>query len=166
MILFEQLRKYLNEALIWKLFTQMLYGLAECHCGPSAELSSSTAPKRQTILHRDLKPENIFLDAGMNVKVGDFGLSKIDTSAELKPFWLRQRANSEKEEFVGTPYYMAPEILAGAPHSVKSDIWSLGCILYEMCSLRYSSFFTVSILSILDHLLKLNCLKSFLKKLI
>ncbi|WFD04642.1 non-specific serine/threonine protein kinase [Malassezia obtusa] len=75
------------------------------------------------ILHRDLKPENVFLDVDQNVKLGDFGLSK------------QIAAQTFANTYVGTPYYMSPELASGQQYDIKSDIWALGCIVYELCAL-------------------------------
>lgn len=107
-------RKYLEEDVIWRIFTQILCGLHECHTN-----------KNGVILHRDLKPENVFLDSQFNAKIGDFGLSRI----------LDDPYKDFAKTFVGTPYYMSPEQMNDAAYDVKSDIWSLGCILYELCAL-------------------------------
>jgi NIMA (never in mitosis gene a)-related kinase len=77
------------------------------------------------ILHRDLKPGNIFFDAEMNVKIGDFGLSKI-----MGPDSMYAHTH------VGTPYYMSPEQINNARYNEKSDIWSLGCLIYELTALH------------------------------
>lgn len=77
------------------------------------------------ILHRDLKTQNIFLTKKNIIKLGDFGIARV-----LKH--TREKART----MVGTPYYLSPEILESKPYSFKSDIWSLGVILYELCALR------------------------------
>src|SRR5271154_2329520 len=74
------------------------------------------------ILHRDLKPENIFLGDDQSVKLGDFGLSKLMQSHDFA------------STYVGTPFYMSPEICAAEKYTLKSDIWSLGCIIFELCA--------------------------------
>lgn len=79
----------------------------------------------QKILHRDLKPGNIFLDSKRDAKVGDFGLARIMNQDSVFA-----------QTHVGTPYYMSPEQISEQNYNEKSDIWSLGCIIYELCSLR------------------------------
>lgn len=77
------------------------------------------------IMHRDLKPANIFIDQEGNLKVGDLGLSRQLSSQTFEAF-----------SRVGTPLYMSPEVLQGKGYDWKSDVWSLGCIAYEICMLR------------------------------
>lgn len=78
------------------------------------------------ILHRDLKTLNIFLTKENKVKIGDLGVAKILES-------LENFATSK----VGTPYYLSPEVCEDRPYNDRSDIWSLGCILYEICALKH-----------------------------
>ncbi|KAL3895706.1 MAG: hypothetical protein SGCHY_004538 [Lobulomycetales sp.] len=116
-------RKFIPESVIWSFLTvlalhphliasqQLLLALNECH--------------DKAIVHRDLKPSNIFLDKDQNLKIGDFGLSKTCDS----PDTLCQT-------FVGTPYYMSPELINESSYNAKSDIWSLGCLIYELATLE------------------------------
>lgn len=75
------------------------------------------------IYHRDLKGANIFIGSDGNYKLGDMNVSTVS-----KAGFARTQT--------GTPYYCCPEIWAEKPYDEKCDIWSLGCILYEMCMLN------------------------------
>ncbi|OHS98523.1 AGC family protein kinase [Tritrichomonas foetus] len=75
------------------------------------------------ILHRDLKTANIFISGNKVLKLGDFGFAKALSST------VDQAVTQ-----LGTPFYLSPEICLGKPYSKPSDIWALGCILYEMCT--------------------------------
>merc|ERR1719159_1785865 len=76
------------------------------------------------ILHRDLKPSNFFLTNG-TLQMGDFGIAKV----------LSSTLACAKTQ-IGTPYYLSPEVCQEKPYSWASDIWAMGCILYEMCALK------------------------------
>ncbi|KAM6316704.1 serine/threonine-protein kinase Nek3 [Aegotheles albertisi] len=78
------------------------------------------------VLHRDIKSKNVFLTQNGRVKLGDFGSAR-----------LLAHPASYACTYVGTPYYVPPEIWESMPYNNKSDIWSLGCILYELCTLRH-----------------------------
>ncbi|NXO61815.1 NEK3 kinase, partial [Phainopepla nitens] len=78
------------------------------------------------VLHRDIKSKNIFLTQSGKVKLGDFGSAR-----------LLAHPMSYACTYVGTPYYVPPEIWESLPYNNKSDIWSLGCILYELCTLKH-----------------------------
>ncbi|XP_062438488.1 serine/threonine-protein kinase Nek5 [Rhea pennata] len=79
------------------------------------------------ILHRDVKAQNIFLsNNGKVAKLGDFGIAReLNNTMELAC------------TCVGTPYYLSPEICENRPYNNKTDIWSLGCVLYELCALKH-----------------------------
>lgn len=79
------------------------------------------------ILHRDLKTQNIFMTSNQEIKIGDFGIARV----------LQHTYDCAKTA-IGTPYYLSPEICQEMPYNQKSDVWSLGCILYEMVTLRHA----------------------------
>ncbi|CAG7927469.1 unnamed protein product [Penicillium olsonii] len=126
--------KYAEEEFVWRILSQLVTALFRCHYGSDpAEVGSNIlgpAPKASglkgkqgqvTILHRDLKPENIFLGSDNTVKLGDFGLSK------------QMQSHDFASTYVGTPFYMSPEICAAEKYTLRSDIWAVGCIMYELC---------------------------------
>ncbi|OCT99636.1 serine/threonine-protein kinase Nek1 isoform X1 [Xenopus laevis] len=79
------------------------------------------------ILHRDIKSQNIFLTKGGTIQLGDFGIARVlNSTVELA------------RTCIGTPYYLSPEICENRPYNNKSDIWALGCVLYEMCTLKHA----------------------------
>lgn len=114
--LYRRIRKHhgrnqlFEEDLIWSWFIQLCLGVRKMH--------------EMGILHRDLKSPNIFLASSREIKLGDLGVAKI-----LK--------NGLASTRIGTPYYMSPEIWKNRPYNKKSDIWSLGCLLYEFSTLRH-----------------------------
>lgn len=79
------------------------------------------------VLHRDLKTSNVFLTKNNMVKLGDFGIARV-----------LDYTMDHAKTVVGTPYYMSPEVCENKPYSFKSDMWALGCIMYEMCTLRHA----------------------------
>ncbi|KAG2442043.1 hypothetical protein HYH02_009835 [Chlamydomonas schloesseri] len=102
--------KTVPEPQVWAWLVQLLLSLSYIHS--------------KRILHRDVKTQNIFLSGG-KVLLGDFGLAK-----------QLQRTFEMARTPIGTPYYMAPEIYEEQPYSFKSDVWALGCVMYEMMTGR------------------------------
>ena len=87
------------------------------------------------IIHRDLKPENILMSSdGGSVKIGDFGISVWikESQSSIKNKILNYTRDFMKRSVAGTGIYMAPEVLLGNPYGYDCDIWSLGCIVFEM----------------------------------
>src|SRR2546429_2017509 len=83
------------------------------------------------IFHRDIKPENIMLRTDGYVKVLDFGLAKLtDTRASAAPSVTS--VNTEAGMLLGTVSYMSPEQARGLKLDARTDIWSLGCVLYDI----------------------------------
>ena len=98
-----------SERELWNFLTQIIQGLKYLH--------------ENKVMHRDLKCANIFLMKNGSVKLGDLNVSKI----------VKMGMCSTQ---TGTPYYASPEVWADKPYDYKSDIWSVGCILYELCALK------------------------------
>ena len=104
-------KEHLPEIQVLDWFNQMTEGVKYIHS--------------KKILHRDLKPANIFLTSQHKVKIGDFGISKIlDLTCGMVT------------TCIGTAVYMAPEVIGGDPYNSKADVWGMGCILYELASLK------------------------------
>jgi len=105
-------RSYIRETDVWRYLLSMSHGLKALH--------------DMRILHRDMKCANVFLHLGpegLVAKLGDFNVSKV----AKRGLCMTQ---------TGTPYYASPEVWRDMPYDAKSDLWSLGCVLYEMVSLR------------------------------
>ncbi|CCH41563.1 SNF1-like protein kinase [Wickerhamomyces ciferrii] len=125
--------EYLPEGIIWNIFTQILMALYRCHYGVNSPIVKNIYEEMEfptitdttkIVIHRDIKPDNIFLSDG-KFKLGDFGLAKsLEHEIEFAT------------TCVGTPYYMSPEILLDQPYTPLCDIWSLGCVIYELCALH------------------------------
>ena len=98
-----------DEKIIWDYSIQIIQGLKALH--------------DKNIMHRDLKSENIFITKNNRCKIGDMNVSKV-----LKEKLLNTQT--------GTPYYASPEVWMNKPYSYKSDLWSIGCVIYEMCELK------------------------------
>lgn len=109
----KQRGKLFSEATIMKYFVQICSALEYVH--------------KRHILHRDLKTQNIFIGAGDRVLLGDFGIARV-----------LQSTMECARTMVGTPYYLSPELCREQPYNHKSDVWALGCVLYELCTLRHA----------------------------
>ncbi|GMH61864.1 hypothetical protein TL16_g03348 [Triparma laevis f. inornata] len=102
-----------TESRILHYFVQMSLGLHYMHSN--------------RILHRDLKTQNIFLLGNGRLVLGDLGICKV-----------LEGTSDFAKTCIGTPYYMSPEIFKNKPYSHKADIWALGCVLYEMVTLKHA----------------------------
>ena len=102
----------LNERVVLMLLMQMAVSISYCH--------------RRNIMHRDLKPENIFISSAGILKLGDFGLAR-----EISEESMMARTRC------GTADYIAPEVIQEKPYSFSCDMWSLGCITYELLMLKH-----------------------------
>ena len=102
-------RTSFSENDLWSYLVQILNGLKYLH--------------DSKIMHRDLKCANIFLLKNGTLKLGDLNVSKIVKMG---------LAHTQ----TGTPYYASPEVWADKPYDYKSDIWSVACVLYELCVLK------------------------------
>ena len=101
-------RALIPEKLIWRYLAQLASGLKQLH--------------GMKIVHRDLKSANVFLSEDLRqIKLGDLNVSKV----------VKNRLVYTQ---TGTPYYASPEVWRDEPYDTKSDIWSLGCVVYEMCN--------------------------------
>ncbi len=103
-------RLLLNEKTIWKYFCQILIGLKALH--------------DKKIIHRDIKSANLFLSKDFEtIKLGDLNVAKI-------------AKNDFASTQIGTPYYLAPEIWDNKIYDYRCDVFSLGCVIYEMAALK------------------------------
>ena len=115
--IFKTQKNFFPEKTIINALVQLLLGLSYIH--------------DKKIVHRDIKTKNIFIQNEHTLRIGDFGIAKICNA---------NNPNKNKiNKMVGTPLYMAPECFKqNKKYSYKSDIWSLGCCIYEMCNLKHA----------------------------
>lgn len=105
-------KQYVEENTVLKYFIEVCLALLYLH--------------GKKILHRDIKTMNMFLTKDFHIKLGDLGVAKV-----------LSQTSSFAHTMVGTPYYLSPEVCQELPYNTKSDVWSLGCALYEMCALKH-----------------------------
>ena len=103
----------IEEKLLYKIIQQICIGIKEIH--------------NKNIIHREIKPENIFINEKKEIKIGDFGISK-----QFNP----KKEFTKTVNVTGSKEYMSPEILVKGIYNEKSDMYSLGCIIYELFNLR------------------------------
>ena len=124
---YKEKNKFIEKNLIYSFVNDLLEGIKYIH--------------DNNIIHRDLKPDNIFIDKYNKLKFGDFGLS------------IKLNDTRYATSKVGTYIYMAPEIIKGEKYNNKVDIWSLGCIIYELCTLNFC-FIDTSIFGLCNKIVK------------
>ncbi|KAM9227257.1 serine/threonine-protein kinase Nek4 [Leptosomus discolor] len=109
----EQKSKLLPENQVVEWFVQIAMALQYLH--------------EKHILHRDLKTQNVFLTRTNIIKVGDLGIARV-----------LENQYDMASTLIGTPYYMSPELFSNKPYNYKSDVWALGCCVYEMATLKHA----------------------------
>jgi NIMA (never in mitosis gene a)-related kinase 1/4/5 len=142
----KQAKRHLDENLIWAYFIQLCDGLQALHskriihrgvlaCATTISVSPRFSPRLFPVrvlftaapwfyfCFVDIKTANLFLTADGHLKIGDLNVSKLIKQGLVKTQ-------------IGTPYYMSPEIWRNRPYDYKSDMWSVGCVLYELCALH------------------------------
>jgi NIMA (never in mitosis gene a)-related kinase len=105
-----QMGKPLNEDTIWRFVLQIMLGLRHLHS--------------KKILHRDIKTMNVFLADSKSIRIGDLGVARTMTG-------------DFASTIVGTPYYLSPEMCEEKPYNEKTDVWAMGCLVYELCTGRH-----------------------------
>ena len=120
--------RWFAETDVWHYFLQLALAVEYLH--------------RIGVLHRDLKPANVLLDAQGNVKLADVGVAKV----------LRRPLVTAQTQ-VGTPYYMSPELYRRERYDAKSDVWALGCVLYELMVL-HPAFQARNLVSLRQHVFR------------
>ncbi|PHJ25401.1 serine threonine protein kinase [Cystoisospora suis] len=77
------------------------------------------------IIHRDIKSQNLLVDWDGRIRLADFGISK-----------LLDHTQAQAKTFIGSPFYLSPELCAGKPYATASDMWAVGCVLYELATFK------------------------------
>jgi NIMA (never in mitosis gene a)-related kinase len=110
----KKIKQSCDEDFILKVFTQLTSALKYC--------------SERNIIHRDIKPNNILLTKDGDIKITDFGVSKIFNT---------NTTNKQATSIAGTIGYQSPEMLDDQPYTFKTDLWSVGRVLYEMMTLQH-----------------------------
>ncbi len=105
-------KKHISEKVLWRYFWELCLALKHLHS--------------KNIIHRDLKSLNVFLTSTGNLKVGDLGVSRL----------VEGGGDAMMQTRVGTPLYLAPELVQHQKYGLKADIWSLGCLMYSLAQLQ------------------------------
>jgi NIMA (never in mitosis gene a)-related kinase len=121
--------KLIDNNVLYYIILDICSGLKEIH--------------NKKIIHRDLKPNNIFISKDYKIKIGDFGISKILKDSDYT-----------NTNYIGTLGYMAPELLSKEKYNNKADIWSLGCIIYELCTLNACFEINIDVIGLLNKIKK------------
>ncbi|KAL8426750.1 hypothetical protein Efla_002264 [Eimeria flavescens] len=108
---YEQRNERIPEKQMVKWLTQLLMAVKYTHAN--------------RIIHRDIKSQNIFIEKGERLRLADFGISR-----------ALESTHAMAKTFIGTPYYLSPELCEGSPYGPPSDMWAVGCVAYEMASYR------------------------------
>src|SRR5690349_18230398 len=118
------LRQWLKKDRTWRQAVELLTGVAD-------ELAVAHESR---ILHRDIKPDNTILSKDGSAKLADFGLAKLSDGAAASADHVTLTVGTRPGMVLGTPAYMSPEQATGSATDVRSDIFSLGVVLYEVLS--------------------------------
>lgn len=114
------------------LFAQLMHAVSHCH--------------RHGVAHRDIKPDNILFDTSGLLKLADFGSAALFSAGQ---------GPGQLSGLVGTPYYVAPEVVAGRAYGEKVDVWSAGVVLYVMLA-GFPPFYGETAVEIFEAVLRAN----------